>query len=118
MFSDPQTLTPTGGSALLLARIEEGHGMAHYRYQGALEAIDFKIRHSDVKATAQEAARFRHNVEMTHTVYATSTAPKIVRKDYFVTERQEGDLGKVHLEGFFNWALASGVILKLFGKEV
>lgn len=118
MFNDPQSLTPTGGSALSLARIEEGHGMAHYRYQGALEAIDFKIRHSDVKATATEAARLRHNVEVTHTVYATSTSPKLVRKDYFVTERQEGDLGKSHLEGFLNWILASGVITKLFGKEV
>jgi hypothetical protein len=67
-----------------LAKINNDNYGSEYLLQSSTEEWRMKIRHSNeaVKGAAPQMAR--HNVEFTHTVYATSTVPAVVTQIYSV----------------------------------
>lgn len=58
----------------------------NYKFKDSTEQYLMSIRHSTTKV-----GRLRHNVEVTHTVWATTEEPEIVRKSYFVMEHSLND---------------------------
>jgi len=67
--------------AKTLNRINQDNYGSEYYLRSSLEEYRMKIRHSK-EAPQADGRRFdRHNVEITHKVYATSTTPELVRVD-------------------------------------
>lgn len=67
-----------------LPRINMDNYGSEYLLQEATQEFRIKIRHSKESA-AKDGTQFdRHNVELTHTVYATLTDPARVTQEYAV----------------------------------
>ncbi len=58
----------------------------NYKFKDSTEQYLLSVRHSTTKV-----GKLRHNVEVTHTVWATTEVPEIVRKTYFVMEHAPFD---------------------------
>lgn len=79
------TLTLTVNSvAKVLNRINQDNYGSEYYLRSATEEYRVKIRHSKESANKDGKVPDRHNVEVTHTIFATSTVPAIVRQAYLV----------------------------------
>lgn len=110
------TITITINSvAKVLNRVNQDGYSSEWLLLEATGAYVVKLRNSkrvDAK-TGQEM--HRHNVEMTYTVYATSTTPEYVRKYYAVSEfPKETDLAQAKLEHagvttFYGTAVTNGI---------
>jgi hypothetical protein len=79
------TLTVTVNSvAKVLNRINQDNYGSEYYLRSATDEYRMKIRHSKEATQSDGRAFDRHNVELTHTVFATSTDPQVVRQIYVV----------------------------------
>jgi hypothetical protein len=79
------TLTITINSvAKVLNRINQDNYGSEYYLRSSTEDYRVKIRHSK-EATQPDGRNFdRHNVEVTHTVFATGSDPEIKRQYYII----------------------------------
>jgi hypothetical protein len=69
-----------------LSKINSPPYASEYLYRDATEEYRMFVRHSKTKTL-----RERHNVQVTHTVWATDTVPEIVRTSYIVMEVTPSD---------------------------
>lgn len=69
-----------------LNRINTPPYASEYLYKDATESYRVHVRHSVTKL-----GRPRHNVQVTHTTWATTEAPEIVRVAYVVIEQSLND---------------------------
>lgn len=79
------------GTNYNLPKINQDNYGSEYLYRGTTFEIRLKIRHSTEKAKGVTVPTNRHNVELTQTVYATSTSPAIVRQSYAVIRGANDD---------------------------
>lgn len=77
-------VVPVNGTNYNLNRINQDAFGSEYYYRGATFDLRLKIRHSKEKVSSDGVVFDRHNMELTQTVYATSTTPVIVRQAYSV----------------------------------
>jgi len=79
--------------AKVLKRINQDNYGSEYLLRDSVEEYRMLIRHQ-LEAPRAGAERFdRHNVELTHTVFATSTDPVIIRQLYIVVRNRAADSG-------------------------
>lgn len=69
-----------------LNKINTPQYASEYLYKDATESYRVFVRHSTTKV-----GKDRHNVQVTHTVWATDTDPEIVRTAYVVIEQAPND---------------------------
>jgi hypothetical protein len=90
-FGATITLT-VNAVAKVLNRINQDNYGSEYLLVGSLDEYRLKIRHSKEAPSSLSAVGFdRHNLEVTHTVFATSTVPRIVRQAYIVLRNDYSD---------------------------
>lgn len=80
--------------AVVLNRINQDSYGSEWLLRETLSEYRVKIRHSkETQKGAPTSMRGvdRHNLEFTHTIYATSTVPEIVRQFYVVYRTMPGD---------------------------
>lgn len=82
MIGDTITVTVNAVSKVLTKINQDQYG-AEYYLKSATDEFRMKIRHQ--KESPQKDGRFfdRHNVELTHVVYATLTVPELRRVSSF-----------------------------------
>lgn len=83
-FGSTATIT-INAVAKVLNRINQDNYGSEYYLRSTLEEYRMKIRHSKEAPQADGRLYDRHNVEITHTVYATSTTPEYKRIQSFTT---------------------------------
>lgn len=118
MFADPQTIT-INSVAKALVKINQDAYSSEYLLREATGEYRLKIRNSTYTKSGAALQTYRHNVEFTQTVYATSTASEIVRKSYVVLESDRNDTDAAVLNnalGFVAW-LTSANMTKLLNME-
>lgn len=77
--------------AKTLNRINQDNYGSEYFLRGTTDEYRMKVRHSKESPQSDGTVYDRHNIEVTHTVYATSTTKKIVRQFYLVGRVQSDD---------------------------
>lgn len=77
-FGSTATIT-INAVAKVLNRINQDNYGSEYYLRSTTEDYRMKIRHSKESPQADGRVMDRHNVEITHTVFATSTTPEIKR---------------------------------------
>lgn len=87
MFGNTISLTVAGSPVVFTLRNDDGYS-GEYLYRGTGEEMVLKIRHSTSKKAAVGEID-RHNVEITHTVFATPTTFEVVDKAYVVIEQRK-----------------------------
>lgn len=93
-FSTTFTFT-INAVAVVLNRINQDQYGSEWLYRTVTDEYRMKIRHS--KETPKKGASAllrgvdRHNMELTHTIFATATVPEIVRQFYTVYRVSPGD---------------------------
>ena len=86
------TLTVTVNAvAKVLNRINQDNYGSEYYLRAAADQYRCLIRHSKEAPLADGRRKDRHNVEITHTVFATSTTPEYVRTVSFTIRCYETD---------------------------
>lgn len=108
MFGDSTTLPLSTGS-VVLTKVNSGENYSgEYRSAAsATESYRMMIRHSKAKPLSDGTPRVRHNVEIVHTVFATSATLAVVRKTYIVSELGENDPSLVLIDGLADWLIAT-----------
>lgn len=95
MFADPQTVTldaPTGAKSLVKIN-QDGYSSEYLLKEAASGEYRLKIRNS-INGSKRDGVMTveRHNVELTHILYPTTTYPHgLRRKAYIVIENEVGD---------------------------
>jgi len=82
-FGSTLTLT-VNAVAKVLNRINQDNYGSEYYLRSSTDEYRCKIRHSKEAPQSDGTVLDRHNVEVTHTVFATPTTKKIVRQFYIV----------------------------------
>jgi len=90
MFADPSVVT-INSVAKNLVRVNQDKYSSEYALRSATDEYLLNIRNTFSVPKGSSVRIDRHNVEIIHTVFATSTTPKFVRRTYVVIENQEGD---------------------------
>lgn len=98
----PATITLTINTiAKVLNRVNQDAYGSEYQYNGALEGIVMKIRHSQDSPDGDGLALKRHNVFVEHVIFPTPTAAMkkftytaTVRQDRYSGTVESVDLGK------------------------
>jgi hypothetical protein len=111
------TITVTVNAvAQVLNRINQDQYGSEWLLRTTTEEYRCKIRHSQETNPKDVDPRLRgmdrHNVELTHTVFATSTTPQIVRQAYSVYRVSPGDdmtAAKNFVDGFTSFIDGSTV---------
>lgn len=98
MFADPITIT-VNSVAKALVRINQDSYGSEYFLREALQEWRLKIRNTSYTNSAGQLVD-RHNFEFVNTVYATASAPSIVRKIYSVFENFRSDTAADPLQAF------------------
>jgi hypothetical protein len=107
MFGNTITLPQAGGDKVL-TRIKEQDYSSEYLLRETLGEYRMQIRHSKVGATAQRPYEAdRHNVQVTHVVYAAGDVPQYERKFYFVLEHKPGDTATNLADALCDLAIAT-----------
>lgn len=77
-FADP---TPVTIAAVVknLVRIDSGKGVSEYRLSEATQSFQMFIRSQELKLEADGRRKWRHNISLRQTVFATLTVPEFVR---------------------------------------
>lgn len=102
--------------AQVLNRINQDQYGSEWLLRTTTEEYRFKIRHSQETNPKDVDVRLRgmdrHNMELTHTVFATTTTPQIVRQAYSVYRVSPGDdmtAAKNFVDGFTSFVDGSSV---------
>jgi hypothetical protein len=90
MFADPSVVT-INAVAKNLVRINQDQYSSEYMLRSATDEYRLRIRNTSRTEKVTNLKIDRHNVELIHSVFATSTAPAYTRKVYTVIENQQGD---------------------------
>lgn len=90
MFGNTITLTIGGSPVVFTLRNDDGYS-GEYLYRGVGEEMSFRIRHSSSRKKGDLVDTERHNVEVTHTIYATPTTAEVVDKAYVVLEQHKSN---------------------------
>jgi hypothetical protein len=116
MFADTIVLPLSTGNVTVTKINQDGFGSV-YRFADATHEYKLTIRHTKTKRA--DVTYDRHNVELLETIFATSTVPEYVRKDYFVIERLPSDTSYVNTDGFADWQIATSdaALVKLLNWE-
>ena len=85
------TLGGSGGTAKVLSKINQDKYSAEYLLRSSTDEVRARVRHTKEGVKNGSPAMERHNVELTQTVFATSSAPAMVRQCYVVLRTQVGD---------------------------
>lgn len=112
------TLNGPGGTAKVLSKINQDKYSSEYLLRESNQEFRARFRHTNT-VSKTGVGTDRHNVELTQTIFATSTSPAIVRKAYAVTNVQVGDdlaLNTDLAQALVYW-LTEANILKLSGWE-
>jgi ABC-type phosphate transport system substrate-binding protein len=104
MFSNTIVLT-VNSVAKTLTKINQDSYASEYLLRDVLDSFRLKIRHSVAKRGLLSFDR--HNVEIVHTVYATTTTVEIVRKVYLVFEQDTADTVTFEVKALADWLIAS-----------
>ncbi len=88
-FGSTLTITVNAVAKVLNRTGYPSASSAAYALYGTTDQYEAFIRHS--KITREGVKYDRHNVEVIHTIYATSTAAEVVRRAYFVFENGKSD---------------------------
>jgi hypothetical protein len=78
-FADPTPVTIAGATKNLV-RIDAGKGTSEYRLVEATQSFQMFIRSQELKAEADGRRKWRHNISLRQTVFATSTTPELIRE--------------------------------------
>ncbi len=122
MFADPQTVTfdaPIGAKNLV--KINQDGYSSEYLLKEATGEYRLKVRNS-INSTLRDGVMKveRHNVELTHWLYPTTTYPNgFRRKAYIVIENEVGDDPVVVndlAEGLLVWTTEANIV-KLLAFE-
>lgn len=89
-FGSTLTLT-VNAVAKVLNRVNQDNYGSEYLLLATTEEYRVKIRHSKESPKADGAIFNRHNIEVTHTIFATSSAAEVVRQAYIVVRNKDGD---------------------------
>ncbi len=89
-FSDPQVVT-IAAAAKNLARIDSGKGYSEYYLGEATQSFSMFIRSAKLKYESDGRRKFRHNISLRQTVFATVSTPEVIREASFTITRYEGD---------------------------
>jgi hypothetical protein len=78
-FADP---TPVTIAAVVknLVRIDSGKGASEYRLVEATQSFQMLIRSQEQKVEADGRRKWRHNISLRQTVFATATVPELIRE--------------------------------------
>jgi len=116
MLANTLTLT-INAIAKVLVRINQDNYSSEYFLKDTLDSWRLKIRHT--KSSKGGVSLDRHNVELVHVVYATTTTVEISRKVYLVFELDPTDTMTNEVSGFCSWLIASSnaIIVSLGGSE-
>lgn len=91
MFADPAVITPTGGSAQSLVKVNQDGYSSEYSKRTATDDWQLLIRNSTYTKKNGKVTD-RHNVLLTHTVFPVAPATiGTIRKVSFVFENEQGD---------------------------
>jgi hypothetical protein len=77
--------------AKVLNRINQDNYGSEYYLRGTLDAYRVKIRHSKDSPNASGQVYDRHNVEVTRTIFATSTVPEYVQTNSYTNKTLASD---------------------------
>jgi predicted AAA+ superfamily ATPase len=116
MLTSPLTL-PQDASSIDLERINQDNFGSVHRFSDADAEVRMTIRHSNVKATATEPKKDRHNVEVVRRVFATADRDEYTRKVYFVDEHPAFDTDTDDVDGLADWLITAGTLAKLRNWE-
>jgi len=99
MFPNTITLGST-----TLTKIREQDYSSEYLYRSDAASLSLKIRHSRTKETVTKKPQDRHNVEITLTTFATTTAEEFTSKVYVVWDFRpnRGSLDSAALTAYLN----------------
>jgi hypothetical protein len=104
MFSNTIVLT-VNSVAKTLVKINQDSYASEYLLRDTLDSYRLKIRHTVSKRGSVSVDR--HNVELVHIVYATTTAAEINRKVYLVFEQDTADVMVNEIAALAVWLQAS-----------
>lgn len=117
-FVDPTPVTIAAGTKNLV-RVDTGKYQSEYFLAEALQSFQMLIRSSDLKVEADGRRKVRHNISLRQTVFATVSAPQLVRTASMTIEHYDGDV----VTDYDDVALAvaglvtAGNVAKLNNKE-
>jgi hypothetical protein len=114
------TLGGSGGTARVCNKINQDNFTAEYLNRGTGDEVRVKVRHSRENPKADGRRLDRHNVEITHTVYAVAdTSPEYTRvTSTTIRNYPDDDSADVSdLAEASSYLLDETLILKLVGWE-
>jgi len=89
-FADPQPIT-INAVVKNLPRIDMGKATSEYNLVEATQSFNLFIRSQDLKVEADGRRQVRHNITLTHTIFATTTVPQLIRKCSTSIQHYVGD---------------------------
>jgi hypothetical protein len=89
-FADPTPVT-IGGATKNLVRVDSGRGASEYRLVEATQSFQMFIRSQEQKVEADGRRKWRHNISLRQTVFATSTTPELIREASFSLTHYSSD---------------------------
>jgi hypothetical protein len=89
-FADPAVVTINAVAKNLVRINQDGYGST-YRLRSATDDITMLVKNSSYFSKKLGQNIDRHSVDITQTVFATSTLPSYTRHCYVVVENQQGD---------------------------
>lgn len=118
MLGDTVSVT-VNAVAKTLAKINQDGYSSEYYLREVTQEFRMKIRHTRDRPAKDGTVVDRHNVELTQTVYATSTTPEVIRRSYTViTNRYNDDATAVgYLQTALNGFLTPANLAKIANWE-
>lgn len=89
-FGATITITENAVAKILNRINQDGYGSEYY-LRDATSERRIRIRHSKESPRSDGTVMHRHNVEYTHTTFATPTVKEIVRSAYVVIRNSDAD---------------------------
>lgn len=89
-FADPLPIT-VGGATKNLVRVDSGRFSSEYLLSEATQEFRAIIRSQELKKESDGRKKFRHNISIRQTVFATATTPEKVRNCSYSNDHYAGD---------------------------
>lgn len=90
-FGSTLTLTVNSVAKVLNRINQDNYGSEYLLRNGSVDEYRVKIRHSKEAPDAAGTVKDRHNIDVTHTIFATSTTKQIVRNFYIIARINSDD---------------------------